>query len=636
MHLMLLGAAVMILCGTASFLCKRTANGAIYPGMAGIITGSILGLAGCCQTLFLPETVNSLQVICCGNLPANLNFPRMSAVFTVPLLILAPACALHARDYIHERGWVFWGFFNLLTATIMLIPTVCFDSPAAFLLLWEIMGATSFALVCFEFKHRDTRSAAWLYILSAQAGALCLILMFILLNSPLAKSMPVVIFILAVLGFGLKCGLAMLHFWLPPAHAAAPAPVSALMSGAMNNMGIYGIFATGSLLLKSAPEGTAGTFGWILFAMGICGALGAIIFALAQTHLKRLIAYSSVENFGIMALGYGLFFLGIHWQNNTLAGLGLAAALLHMYNHSMLKGLLFLCAGAVHIGAGTYQMEKLGGLMKKMPLTGFAFLFGSAGISGIPPFNAFLSEFLLYAAAICGLSHAGSSNAMFFVSLAVIIVLALVGGVAAAAFSKASGIVFPGEPRSAEAADAHDVPRTTKTALVFLMICSIATGLCAPFFLRQYDIAPILMKINLLGTAMLITGMVLYLGRRPAKTAALDKTGPTWDCGYAAPAARMQYTGNSYALPLAKFFHALLGTEHHLRKPDGIFPGKSSESFTTTDFSERCLWRPVFRAVIKLSEKVHHLQSGYLHLYILFMVIAIICMLVWAFYGGAE
>ncbi len=548
----------------------------------------------------------------------------------VPLIVLAVCCALHAVDYIKENRKTFWCLFITLISSIIGVAVVGFKSPLLFLILWEIMGVSSFALVAFETDKKETKRAAWYYIMSAVAGALVLMLMFSLLDSPYKSDYKDLIVILAIIGFGLKSGLAFIHFWLPSAHAAAPAPVSALMSGAMNNMGILGILVVMSGFCdKYTYVYSSSLVGWIVFILGVAGSLGAIILALAQNHLKRLIAYSSVENFGIMVLAMGLAILGNVYQCQTVERYASYAILFHMFNHAVFKGLLFISAGAVHIGAKTYDMNKLGGLIKKMPFVGRSFIYGSMGISGIPPFASFWSELLIYASAIFGLFS--KSTPLIIASVIVIITLALVGGIATAAFTKVAGTVFLGEPRSDYASNATDVPLCTKIAIGILVFISIGIVAAHLLWALLFHWGSIDSNIFYLPVIFVLLVALFFLISKCGSTKKYNRTGPTWDCGYAAPTARMQYTGNSFSLPLEKFFAPILKTKANFTKPAGLFPTPTKRAFHTEDFSIRTLWAPLFKFIAFIAEKVHRLQSGHLHLYILFMVVAISAMLVWAF-----
>ncbi len=629
MFFVFIGALVLSLFGIVSFFCKGKKAASLI-GFSGILLGSILGIMGLIDTVthFGPDiSVN----------PGNFNWtpePNYFYVTLPPLFILAPCCALHALDYIHERHNIFWGFFNLLVASIVFIAFFGIENPICFLFFWEIMGATSFALVAFEYDNAETKKAAWLYALSAVAGGLSLIVALLLANYALSEY-ALLIFILGVIGFGLKSGVAMVHFWLPPAHAAAPAPVSALMSGAMNNMGVMGILSLCPILCFENGL-VEHVMGYSLVVLGIAGALGAIIFALAQNHLKRIIAYSSVENFGIMTLAMGIGFTAYIFHLDEIGIFAFLALIFHMYNHAMLKGLLFITAGAVHIGAHTYDIENLGGLIKKMPFVAYTFIFGAIGISGIPPFGPFVSELMIYIASFMGLLSGDTSVAI--ISLVTIISLALVGGIATATFTKAAGTVFLGEPRSEKAIKAANVPWRTKAAIAILAVMSVIIALIFTMgtyeFLRTKSDFVIndpwfwvktFIKLPVIFIIFIVLSAIIFFVTKTGKR--IITCGPTWDCGYEKPSARMQYTGNSFSRPLALFFSGLLKTKDEFQKPNDFFPEKTERTFKTEDFSIRAFWKPLFRFVTAIAEKAHHLQSGHLHIYILFMVIAIIAML---------
>ncbi len=628
----LISAVLLILGGVLSvFLKRQTAK----IGLCMTVLASVVGLYGACPVLFgwRPAEGAVLQ-------PVLFGMDSFSAMFLLPMYALAPVCALHAIDYVKERRNIFWFFFQMLLASMILVPVVDMGEPVPFLLAWELMGAFSFALVFFEYRKNGIGRDAWLYLLSIHAGAAFLIPMFLMREFAVFQNMHLFIFLLALLGFGMKSGFAFLHFWLPPSYSVSPSPVSVLMAGGMTNLGIYGLLRVISLMSLQT------SWGWILLILGLCGSLGAIAFALAQTHLKRLIAYSSIENFGIMAMGFGFGFLAMNTGHPLIASGAISGAFLHLYNHSFLKGLLFLCAGAVHEGTGTYKTEQLGGLLKRMPLTGTAFLFGSTAISGIPPFNAFLSEFLLYAAALSGILASGNNPGLLIASILLVVTLALVGGVATAAFSRVAGIVFLGEPRSDCARYASEAPRATRIGILILMLCSLTVGGAAPWLIGCFspavrlllkvpaetaNSAGLLFRINGIGLILSILFILLAAGGKLLTRRRTVEQGPTWDCGYARPTARMQYTGSSYVAPLMNFFRGLLRPSENLNAPDELFPKQLSRSESTLDVTVARIWNPLFRGVACFASWIHRIQSGYLHLYIFFMVLAIVLMLVWAF-----
>lgn len=556
--------------------------------------------------------------------------------FRLPILLLAVAGATHSPGYLRGHGddrmGLYFFFYNL-TAAAMLAVTLA-EHPIAFLTAWELMGLASFALVGFDYRADTVRKAAWIYLAACQAGGATLIALFLF---PLS---PVAVFVLAVIGFGLKIGFPALHVWLPEAHPAAPAPVSALMSGAMIQLGFYGILRWGA----TTPE-YAALYGWTLLTLGLVGALGGILFALGQNNLKKLLAYSSIENMGIVGMGFGLGFLGNAAGNAPMALCGFGGAFLHMLNHALLKGGLFLGAGAVLKSEGTLDMDRMGGLLRRAPVTGKWFLLNSAGICGLPPFNGFVGEFLIYLGAFAALAGKSSATAA---GVTVLIVLALTGGLAAAAFAKAGGAVFLGEPRTPDAARAAEPARSMAhpVAALFGLGCAvmifasplagrILAGLDRAGFIpggmaAWPEIGAALWRVAIFSVgSTLLFGLLLTLRNRLVRRNG-TRVGPTWDCGYAAPDARMEYTGTAFTQPLTDFFAGILRPRRKTDRPDtDYFPRQGSYEQEIPDAGLARLWSPVFRAIESFAGKIHFLQSGYLHFYVLIMALALLAMLIW-------
>ena len=376
----------------------------------------------------------------------------------------------------------------------------------------------------------------------------------------LAPAMASVLFALAVIGFGSKAGFIPMHVWLPEAHPAAPSHVSALMSGVMIKTGVYGLLR--ALTLLGTPQAT---WGWALVVIGSGAGLFGIILALAQNDIKRLLAYCSVENIGVITLGIGAGVLGRAWGQNGLVVLGFGGAILHVLNHAIFKSLSFFGAGAIVHATGTRDMNQLGGLFKSMRWTGVTFLIACAAICGLPPFNGFVSEFLIYMAAFSGV-QAGTTET---VVLAILVTggLALIGGLAAACFTKAVGILCLGEPRNALASGAHEAGAAMRWPMAALAIACLGIGLFAPMAVRWVTPAvqiaarsdagtlgkSLSMPIPLLrATAwasfglLALAAVLLWIRRRLPRGREESLTG-TWDCGYARPTARMQYTATSFA-----------------------------------------------------------------------------------------
>ncbi|MGI6356028.1 MAG: proton-conducting transporter membrane subunit [Lentisphaeria bacterium] len=567
----------------------------------------------------------------------------LSGFFMLPVLLVGIAAACHSVGYLEGRSenrqGVYWLFFNLTLLSMLLVTAA--DTYVELLLTWEAMCVTSFALVAFDYKEDKVRHAAWVYILASHAGALLLILMFALQTNA-SPAAPVAALVCGLLGFGMKSGFPLLHVWLPPSYDAAPPPATSVMSAGMVNLGICG-------MMRFLPPVTPALIGWILLAVGVTSALMGILLAMTQSNLKRLLAYSSVENMGIVFLGMGLGFLGLDQGNTAMAICGIGGAMLHIWNHAFLKGTLFLLAGTVQKATGTVAMDEMGGLGKNMPITKSVFTCNAAALCGLPPGNAFLSEAMIYLAAFqCVVS---GSNFMLGVAMLAAIALALTGGLAAATFSKAVSAVFQGEPRSDAIKDACEAPRTMRAPTLFLSGMAFIVFLTAPW-LWNHVLPAVLSQADAIGTVLipdlasygsrtlaavrnfsLLTIVLIialeYLRDRRMRQQPLEYK-CTWDCGYALPTSRMQYTGTAFTQPLSDFFNLTKGKNRTTQPPEGYFPTSASVDIEVTDPADHYLWRPINLITSRIADRTRRIQSGYLHIYILMAVIALLAMLIFA------
>jgi formate hydrogenlyase subunit 3/multisubunit Na+/H+ antiporter MnhD subunit len=585
----------------------------------------------------------------------------LSGLFLLPTLLLSALAAVYGVEYLRPmRGerplGVAWCAFNLLVASMGL--TLVAQNGVLFLVAWESMALASFLLVTFEGEKREVRRAGWTYLVATHLGTAALLAMFALLSgaagsfefaefvraATISPGLPDLVFLLAVVGFGTKAGFMPLHIWLPEAHPAAPSHVSAVMSGVMIKTGIYGLIRL-VLLLPPPPA----WWGWLLVGIGVTSGVLGVLFALAQHDLKRLLAYHSVENIGIIALGLGLGLLGSATGKPALAVLGVAGGLLHVLNHALFKGLLFLGAGSVLHGAGTREIDHLGGLLRRMPWTGASFLVGAVAISGLPPLNGFVSEFLIYAAAFRGSLEANGLVGTIAPALSSVAALALIGGLATACFTKAFGIVFLGEPRSRHAAEAHEAGVGMRLPMLLLAAACALLGLWpaaalslvtpavrlvvrqpAPLVASALTGAGEALGMVAGGVAILLACLLVLallrhrlLRRRPVEATV------TWDCGYARPTARMQYTASSFAQPLTALFHLVLRTRTRLTPPVGLFPVPGALSTETPDTFREGLFRPVFAGLERALSRLRMLQQGRIQLYILYVVLTLIALMAW-------
>jgi NADH:ubiquinone oxidoreductase subunit 5 (subunit L)/multisubunit Na+/H+ antiporter MnhA subunit len=384
-----------------------------------------------------------------------------------------------------------------------------------------------------------------------------------------------------------------------------------------------------------------------LIGIGIVSGIWGVLFALAQHDLKRLLAYHTVENIGIIALGLGIGLLGVSSQAPVVAVLGVCGALLHVVNHALFKGLLFLGAGSIAHATGTRDLDLLGGLSQRMPVVAGAFIIGAVAIVGLPPLNGFASEFLIYLGAFRG--EALLDPAQAAPCLLVIAALALIGGLAAFCFTKVVGVVFLGQPRTAQAAEAHRPGWLMVGPQVVLAAGCVLVGLTAPWIVAV--LVPIAAEVahsgpiqpatlvegvtgplfSLVGVAagLLVVVVALALLRLWLLAGRQVGSAGTWDCGYARPSARMQYTASSFVQPATTVFAAWLRTRRHLAAPAGLFPTAATFGTETPDVCTESLYRPAFGAFGRAAARLRWLQHGRIHIYILYIALTLVFLLVW-------
>jgi hydrogenase-4 component B len=576
----------------------------------------------------------------------------LSAVFLVVVLGVGLANALYGIAYLApERAHRPVGSAQFLTglflAAMALVVTAQATMP--FLVAWEVMALTAYLLVVFEDEQAEVRKAGLVYLAATHVGTLALVAMFALWGtwagaftfSALGRaSLPAggaVVLSLALVGFGLKAGLVPLHFWLPGAHASAPSHVSGLMSGVMIKTGIYGLLRVISLV-----GGVPAWWGWAVLALGILSGVLGVLWALAQHDLKRLLAYHSIENIGIILLGVGAGALGVAYREPAVAVLGFAAAVLHTVNHALFKSLLFLGAGAVFRATGTRAIDRLGGLARRMRWTWVAFLVGSVAIVGLPPLNGFVSEWLVYQ----GLLRGGLAVSPVRVAVLGVAALALIGGLALACFAKVGGVVFLGEPRSPAAEQGRELTAGYLVPMAALALACAVIGL-----LPSVAVAPVLAVAGSIagasleplqpvlgplvraawGISLVSGGVVLLLAAGWAWRRALERRrspawSETWACGYLGSTPRMQYTAASFAAPLLQAFG----------RAAGVRLERAPAAFHThpVDLVLDGVVLPAWRQVWRVAEAIRPVQQGRLHTYLLYIVGVLLALLLYLWLGA--
>jgi formate hydrogenlyase subunit 3/multisubunit Na+/H+ antiporter MnhD subunit len=623
-------------------------------GVAGAVAGCGVGLVPAAQVLIEGTTLHLRLPWTVPFGSFSIELDPLSAFFALPILVLCGLGAVYGAEYLEPyRGKKplggHWFFYNALAASMVMV--VVARNGVLFLVSWEVMSLAAYFLVVFEDEKPSVREAGRTYLIATHLGTAFLLVLFLLLGQSgsldynqfaVPSGSASLLFLLAVVGFGTKAGFMPFHVWLPEAHPAAPSHVSAVMSGVMVKTGIYGLIRT----LTFLPQVPA-WWGWLLVGVGGLSGVWGILFALAQHDLKRMLAYSTVENIGVIALGLGLGVLGLSFQQPLLALLGFAGALLHVANHSMFKGLLFLGAGVVLHATGTRELDRLGGLSKRIPWVAAAFLVGAVAIVGVPPLNGFVGEFLIYSGAFDGSLALNGLAAL--PALGVIGALALVGGLAAAAFTKIYGVVFLGSPRTDDAAHAHSTGPMMAAPLFVLATGCLLVGLfpgwavsfTVPAASGLARLAPLaaaetakaatgpLWSITVAAWLVVVLVLLLASVRRGLLVNREVTASGTWGCGYTAPSVRMQYTASSYVQPAIDFFAPFIRQRKTLVAPTGLFPSSGSFASEAPDLTKEVFYTPVFSSIGWVLSRLRWLQHGRVHVYVLYIAATIVALLVW-------
>ncbi len=561
-------------------------------------------------------------------LGSHLRLDMLAAFFLVVVNLGAAAACLFAIGYgRHESAPErVLPFYPAFLAGMNLV--VLADDAFTFLVSWEFMSLTSWALVMAHHRIRDNVYAGYVYLVMASFGTLCLLLAYGMLAGPMAATasppsaprhpsagVAAAVLILALAGAGSKAGLVPLHVWLPLAHPAAPSHVSALMSGVMTKVAVYGFIRIVFDLL-GPPD-----WWWSMVVLAIGGITAAmgVLYALMQTDLKRVLAYSTIENIGIIFIGLGLALAFTAHAMPSAAALALTAALFHVFNHSMFKSLLFFGAGAVLTATGERDMDRLGGLIHRMPSTSFAFLVGAVAISALPPFNGFVSEWLTFQAIL--LSPQLPQWGLKLLVPAVGALLALSAALAAACFVRAFGITFLGRARSAAAAQARETDRWSLAAMFALAAACLLAGTLPGYFIDAlapvvtafvgesmpmqagidwHSIVPIAESRSsynglLVFLFIAISGSLAALAIHRLASAALRR-GPAWDCGYPDASPATQYSAGSFAQPIRRVFGTLVfGAREHVAMPP---PGDGRAARLTVELHDRA-WEMIYAPIAR-------------------------------------
>ncbi len=592
----------------------------------------------------------------------------LSGFFLVLLGILVVAVSLYGPSYTREftRGeapqplpplGVFTALFVLGMQMLLLA-----DDALTFMIFWELMSVSGYMLVVYQHQHSANRHAAFLYLLLAHVGALVILISFGVLAAfggglafaqmraaPLTPLWATLAFAFAFFGFGVKAGIVPLHVWLPDAHPVAPSHISALMSGAMIKMGIYGIVRVSYDLVGEVRW----EWGVVVLFVGTASALLGVLYAIMQHDLKRLLAYHSIENIGIILMGLGLSMIFLGTGHRTLGTLGLIAALYHTINHALFKALLFLGAGAVLYRTHERDLDNMGGLIHRMPVTALFFLVGCVAISALPPFNGFVSEWLTFQTALqAPVLDNGVLRAAIPIAAAL---LALTGALAAACFVKAFGIAFLGQPRTGRVARAREAPAgmlagmgllAALCALLGVLPTTVIEAMAPVTRLLLHEslpsamargwlwLTPISPHVASYSAPFLVLAIVVVFGlgylflKRRARS---PRTSPAWDCGFGNLTPRMQYTSAAFSQPIRRVFGSTWKVEEHIERvtDPGPIPRVRSihHDVHVQDWSWLKAYVPLGRLVLGAARRIGFIQTGNIHTYLKYSFVTLLVFL---------
>lgn len=608
-----------------------------------------------------PETVAGFSF--------SVRLDPLSAFFLLSLAALAVPVSIYSFGYIRHGAYgnspvLRSGLLNAMLAALALIFTA--GSVVLFLVAWEAGVVASYFLVTASHGEEETRHGGWLFILMSRAGAGMIYIGLLLLAvsagsldfdrlSGAGNAMPAAVsaaaFLLLFFGFGVKAGIIPLHAWLPAAHPVAPSNVSSLLSGIVIKTGIYGIARVCFDFYGALPPWA----GMVVLAAGVVSGLLGVLYALMEHDLKRLLAFHSIENIGIILMGFGGALLLRSYGYPKLAALALVAGLFHTLNHALFKGLLFLGAGAVVHASHTRNMEEMGGLIRRMPRTALYFLIGAAAISGLPPLNGFVSEWLTYQALLAGFGTTTEITRVAFPVAGAL--LALTAALAAACFVKAFGITFLALPRSEHAREACECGPSMRAGMAWLAAACVVLGLGAPWLMPAFDGVTLqLLKTRIsvsavswstaalqappprtgaaspLALALLLAafGLVPWIAWLLRRRRVPVRVGPVWDCGLPALRAENEYTATAFSKSIRMIFSAVFRPRREIQpqfEASPYFPSEIRFESGVSPAPGASFHTAAQEFLLRLAMRTRQIQAGSLHAYLAYIFVTLILLL---------
>ena len=589
----------------------------------------------------------------------SLAVDKLSALMLIIIAVASVATVLYSKGYVagylerYSEAHISMHYTALVTLVVSMMLVVVSSGGFSFLFAWELMTIASFMLILFEADRQEVRRAALNYLVMMHIGFLFLLVGFVMLynvtgsanfaaiNAYYEHANLLPLFVILFIGFGMKAGLFPMHIWLPEAHPAAPSHVSAIMSGVMIKTGVYGIIRI--MQVEELRADMLFTIGLIVLVSGAVTGLWGVILAAMQNDIKRLLAYSSIENVGVILIGLGIAAVG-HAAGSPLVGMcGMCGALLHMVNHSLFKTMLFFSAGNIYSKMHTTAMNQMGGLAKHMPITAILMLFATVAICALPPLNGFVSELLIY----IGMFNGVSNGYEVLYSVTGIIVLSLIGGIVVLAFTKLYSVVFLGSPRSHHVAESTEVDSLRIVAMSIPAAFILIIGLAPQYVIRPIahvaeevtnsvntiaveHFAPTLESLSYVSIAFILVVTLLFFIKRRAQRNRTIAEGPTWGCGFTAVNTRMQYTGESFSEGLENIGKPLMKNTVDGRAvdKDEIFPLPHRYRIRHKDKVDSLLGRWWVQMMHRINEYVMRLRTGKVNNYITFALLFFVVVLI--------
>ncbi len=573
--------------------------------------------------------------------PVDIGMTRLSSVFILLLGILGIAVCMYTPGYAdrlhgHRRRDLLCSLIPLFVGSMLLVLVA--QTTFLFLVAWELMAVISFFLVLIEYEEKKTRYASFFYFAMTQLSTVCIFLGIISLfcitgsmqfpDAISGETIPgLLAFLLLFFGASIKAGVIPFHKWLPHAHPAAASPVSALMSGMMLNCALY-------VIIMAVSRFFVPTFfmGVIILAFGCLTAVLGVMYALKEDDIKSLLAYSSIDNTGVILIGTGLFVILQATGQPVFATMALLGAVFHAVSHGLFKGLLFLTAGSVNLATGTRNIDELGGLLVRMPWTGGLFFIGTLSICAIPPFNGFAGELLIYQACISGIP--GSEPMVQVLLLVALSLFGLCGALTAVCFVKAFGLTFLALPRTDMAKKARELPLVMQAGPIILAGTCLLTGVFSSQILAVLGYPGYLSDLFHLSVLLLVTMLLIY-GAVYAGASRKTRVSATWSCGMNRPTRRMEYTGSGFTEPVVRIFSPVYRTRIFSSKRyydgDSCFVRDGQAGISLMKFFEEYLYLPAARMIDRYAGRVAALQNGQIDTYVLYVfgTVVILIVMIW-------